>query len=1024
MHNDEPNSVKEFLQHHLNILYFVISLGSGFLTLLFTRPYTWYLFGQDSIPLINPFLYSQNPLYTFNNSPYFGFYFVLHLFSLAIPNPELLERVIVIIGTSIASYGILDLFSVIFKSSGKEIHYPLIMIPAVIFYQFNLFTLSVTWPSFQPWSLLMISAPYIISLFTSLVFISFNWKRFFLTFLVVMLLLPSISFDYLPFFLIVAAIYFIFGILRIILGKEKNYRQLLSLAAIPIFVFIVAFGYNFSLLHSAPYYSINQTSVSSYISSWKSESETTTILRLLTLRGYNRIAAGSPWYPWINSLPYLTLFSYITIVILLFSYKVKKYIALLPLSFVALLSVVFSNGSNAPFGWLNFELLQLKGPFLFLVNPYYFTMQFYVLFLAVLIYIILEDFIPSIYTLMRRTGIKQSVGAARIWKFGAKRQLPLKVIVILLLFLLVGASFFPFATDQVYEKEGIFINEINMNNGLPEMEAYLLATYKKPDYISLLVPISSFSGRTELLYNNNSTFIDSRGLVASIDPYPLIFSNDSFLATTVANYLAGGNLTGLSYVLQYLHIKYVIYTTKFAKVNYMMDAPDGLPYNMTYIYDSLLKEVGQPIKFGIFDLFVVPDVTPIAGVMMNPVFSNSTLPEFIDFLGSLHDVTPQELNTLMSVIISPNLKTKGNEFSMYSYDPNIANYRIFNSTSVYLVNNEGNLSSNYSNRYKIGNHLLNIEPERINGFPDGNYSTNMKLVNGSLYGTSSTFYLNGNISTGELVNATMFTGFNQTNQFVRMTLSFGNMSIEILLINQSSNYVLENLAVSPKGPYGGINIEVPAVNDKILVQAKLDVNDEVGITFSIPSTNFTISRTLYYGPNNYALNPYTSPGDFMPGISIRNNATLSISTGDFGLSNSFPLILYNVGQYVLPSIKYIISQNITEEPQVLNSNLSVSIFGAYTIKLKEVESGLFIYSFYPIINFDATNNERVINILANNFTYLYYVNLDHSGTLVFTLVYDTLYIISDILYLTETLILGILVLVSTVLIKRDNRKGK
>ena len=1024
MQNAEPNSVKEFLEHHRNILYIVISLGSGFLTLLFTRPYTWYLFGQDSIPLINPFLYSQNPLYTFNNSPYFGIYFVLHLFSLAIPNPELLERIIVIIGTSIASYGILDLFSVIFKSSGKEIHYPLLMIPAVIFYQFNLFTLSVTWPSFQPWSLLMISAPYIISLFTSLVFISFNWKRFFLTFLVVMLLLPSVSFDYLPFFLIVAAIYFIFGILRIIPGKEKNYRQLLSLAAIPIFVFIVTFGYNFSLLHSAPYYAISQTSVSSYLSSWKSESETTTILRLLTLRGFTRIAAGSPWYPWINSLPYLTLFSYITIVILLFSYKVKKYFALLPLSLVAFLSVVFSNGSNAPFGWLNFELLQLKGPFLFLVNPYYFTMQFYVLFLSVLIYIILEDFIPSIYALMRRTGIKQSVGAARIWKSGAKRQLPLKVIVILLLFILVGASFFPFATDQVYKKEGIFINEINMNNGLPEMEAYLSATYKKPDYISLLVPISSYPGRTELLYNNNSTFIDSRGLVASIDPYPLIFSNDSFLATTVANYLAGGNLTGLSYVLQYLHIKYVIYTTKFAKVNYMMDAPDGLPYNMTYIYDSLLKELGQPIKFGIFDLFVVPDVTSIAGVMMNPVFSNSTLPEFIDFLGSLHDVSPQELNTLMSVIISPNLKTKGNEFSMYSYDPNIANYRIFNSTSVYLVNNEGNLSSNYSNKYKIGNHLLHIEPERINGFPDGNYSTNMKLVNGSLYGTSSTFDLNGNVSTGELVNATMLPRFNRTNQFVRMTLSSGNMSLNIWLINQSNYYDLRIEAVSPKGPYAWNNIVIPTVDNKIHVQAELSRNNEIGITLSIPSVNFTVSSAFYYGPNNFALDPGSLPGNYIPGISILNNASLSIITGGLGSYSTIPLILYNIGQYVLPDVKYIISQNIAEEPQVLNSNLSVSTFGAYTIKLSHVKESLFVYSFFPIINFDSSSNGQVTATLANNFTCLYYVNLDRPGFLVFTLVYDRLYIINDILYLTETLVLGIIVLVSTVLIKRDYRKGK
>jgi hypothetical protein len=674
----------------------VVSLFTGSLTFLFTRPYGWYLFGQDSFSFINPFGYYYNPLYSFHNY-IFEFYFFLSVSLLGriISNPAFLERLLILTGTTVSTFGLLDLFDVIFRISGHDKISIVYSLPSLLFYQFNLFTLSVSWPHILPWTLLMIVAPFIVSFLISSLYEGFKLVRFCLTALILIVLAPSISTLYLPSFLLTVSVFLAFGILYNTLHRKKVAQQLKYVVTVILFSLSVTLWSNLQSFFSQPYISL-QNSSNSYITNYfTSESYYTSLTHVLTLAGYGPISSASANYPWYHITNSLLSLSWIIIIILPFSViLISKYRGILPLSIVAFLVVIFSTGNNPPFGWLNYHLLMLRGPFLFLINAYYLSIQFYVLFLSVIFFLTFAEFMPSILNSLKvftksirkreTTGLDST--ETKIGKY-------VEVVVIFLILLLVAGSFYPFASDQVYEKYGQNIDIIDLNNGLLELNQYLKVNYTQPDFFSLLIPTSSFNGRTSLLYNGNSTFIDSVGLVQSADPFPLIYENTSAIAQPLENYIASQNLTGLKLVLQFLHIKYVIYTKEFPNFPYMTNAPGGRPYNMTYIYDSLLNQLGQPKSFGVYSLFRVTGVEPTVGTISNPVFSDSNLSEFLNFLGNLNpkSLTSEERYILMSTFLLPPPSVEANNLALKQYHPTNQTYIMGNYSDTYFLLTNGDL---------------------------------------------------------------------------------------------------------------------------------------------------------------------------------------------------------------------------------------------------------------------------------------------------------------------------------------------
>ena len=180
------------------------ALMISFSTIWFMRPVDFYIFGQDSYSFIHPLYYSVNPFYSYNNGIENIFYSSLvSVLSHLMQSPQILERSLAVMGVFVSLLGLIDLINLFKKISGSINRSTLFMIIPMIFYVYNPYTLTVTWPHFSFMSVSMIVAPFVISFLTYSIFYGFNIRRFTVTALILMILAGSISGSMLPFFLII-----------------------------------------------------------------------------------------------------------------------------------------------------------------------------------------------------------------------------------------------------------------------------------------------------------------------------------------------------------------------------------------------------------------------------------------------------------------------------------------------------------------------------------------------------------------------------------------------------------------------------------------------------------------------------------------------------------------------------------------------------------------------------------------------------------------------------------------------------
>ena len=224
-------------------------------------------------------------------------------------------------------------------------------------------------------------------LLTYSIFYGFNIRRFAVTALILMVLAGSISGSMLPFFLIITFLSMVLSGIYVFIRKISLIELLKREISIVTLMLIATMFAFVPLYFSAVYSTPSSYSTGFVLEYFKSESSTTTLLNVLTMLGYNQVGPGSLSYPWIGSLPLISIFALFLIIMVFLRIIVKgieKSTVLLVI--VAFLTVFFSTGSNPPFGYINERLVLLKGPFLFLINSYYFTMQYYVLFICVMLF--------------------------------------------------------------------------------------------------------------------------------------------------------------------------------------------------------------------------------------------------------------------------------------------------------------------------------------------------------------------------------------------------------------------------------------------------------------------------------------------------------------------------------------------------------------------------------------------------------------------------------------------------------------
>ena len=534
---------------------------------LFIRGPNNYIFGQDSMPFFGLFSFYQNPLFSFNNGIETAYSSVLMKFILDIfSNVIISQRLMIFLGTYISGIGFFDLLDVLSFMPNK---FPRLLSKTfgLMLFLYNPFTLSVTWAHISAWSTLLLISPFIISFLTETVFKGGNLKRFCLTSLLTIVFVSGLMGGNYPFFLLTVGIYLAFPLYFIARNPKEKSNVVMMLKRVTYIVLFVCISTLWAFLPDF-FVTFISSAGTAYSKSFLlkfiiSESQSTNLPNVLSLIGYSWIYGVPNAYPWIYYLNAIRTSAYLLLFFLPLIFTVMRKIkTFLPITIVAAFAVIFSTGSNFPFGILNERLLFMKGPFLFLVNAYYFVLQFYVLFISLLISVILYLIIPR---------NEHKIQNYKISHYNFKwinimiRRYIKRIIVISLAFFLLSTFFYPFFNDQVYQSKGTNIDEININNGLLSLENYLKKNYSSPYYNTLLIPTSSGKA-TYFCYNNNSTFEDSTGLISTVDPYPLIREDNSYLASSIENYLSSDNFRNIIGVLDFLHIKYIILTYNYSKV--------------------------------------------------------------------------------------------------------------------------------------------------------------------------------------------------------------------------------------------------------------------------------------------------------------------------------------------------------------------------------------------------------------------------------------------------------------------------
>ena len=927
---------------------FIIPFALTFLIFLFLPGLKYYIFGQDSLPFFGQFTYSQDPLYPFNNDigmVYFSLIseFVIHFFSSVV----LSQRILIFIGTYISIAGFFDMIDVITHLPNKVRRITSKTV-GTMFFLYNPFTLSVTWWHFDSWSLLILMSPIIISFLTATVYNKSSFRRFLITTVLTMIFAGGFLWGLYPFFLLVVAIFLAFPIYHII---KNIHNKTIFFSMVRRIIYIACFVGVATLWAIVPLYFYTFETIAgplrgSYLLNFfQSESLTTTLPNVLSMTGFLWIYNVPNAYPWIHMFPaiqataFLLLF-FIPVTPIIF----RKYRRILPLILVALFAILFSTGNNFPFGIINKNLLLLKGPFLFLINPYYWVMQYYVLFMALLLSLVFYHSMPK-----TKNKFNHAIKRNFRYLFDSFRLNYLKIIAVVLILFIIGTFFYPFATDQVYQENGSNIDAINLSNGLLELRSYLKATYISPDYYTLLIPTSS-GPVSYLNYNNNSTFADSRGLISTIDPYPLIWINNNYLSASVENYLSSNDLHNIGDVMSYLHVRYVIFTNNHSNNSLMEDSPDGSHYNFSGIFNALKTSFGNPIKFGSYYVFFNPNAKPIFQVIENPVTTNSTLLQYLEFLGSINSSTlPKGQMSIVNNAIISNATFNNGRLSLVQ--PSFWGTYKFPTNQTVLMMSNGTFETPANVGFVSKNGVVSIKPIVETSLLSNlsSYSTNILMNNNHLFSNQISYNeVNNNISTPSSINISLKASDLPYNSKIYFIFQYGNVNVETQFMTPSYAGSPDVLAMAAyftgKGAYASQNILLPAGSVGKIVSFSIMVfqNYSLRIVTRDKSPQFFASTTFYFGDDNYLDNQDYNISNFEPDYKFPTLYRIEFNSG-----RNFPPIINNFTITQLVPIKYILFENISSTPSVGNVIINTSIYGNYFISNISSKDASYLYFFGP-----------------------------------------------------------------------------
>lgn len=631
----------------------LIPLATTLLSLAWLGNWSDTLFSEDGLLLVNPFGYSANPLSAYgyiystsfpvpDNQVYFFVDSLAAVLSSLGLGPAFTSRLLLLVVLFIASLGFVLLTRRLLSLSALRIrHETLVTLAATLFYLMNPFTLTVTWWHFSGWTFFYALLPFVLIVTIDATWAKkHDWLVFSLAVFFSILLAPGLNGGFAgSLFLILCA-----GILLTTarwLTAHFSLRELIQRLLLPIGYGILALSWSF-VPFVATVYSNGPTTANpgGILESFDSAGVYTGAWNVLRLQGFSWVYNVPDAYAWIAYLPVLLVLS--MLIPMVWSIAVlsarRRPPILLTLA-LGLLGVAGSLEGNPPGGTVNRWLLQQGGPFLILVNGYYFVGELWVVTISLSVLLVLGLKSPELGTRqsdqLRHSGELQNRRRRfRRWTSLFVRSKPY-VVVAATLILVVG-SFIPFALNEVYQPAGPNVNEIVIPPSFLQLHAYLRSNYSGPYYYALTLPLST----TGAMFLNIGTggLADDGILLARYVPYPLIWNTSTPISSALDNAMANGSLLSLSSVLATLEIKYVIVNPYANLTNYFMShAPNGRQVNLTEVETQLREEVGPSEPAGTFNVFTIPRATPIVRALGSlPTVIVPSAPAYVQLLGAIN----------------------------------------------------------------------------------------------------------------------------------------------------------------------------------------------------------------------------------------------------------------------------------------------------------------------------------------------------------------------------------------------------
>ena len=947
-----------------------------------------------------PFSFGKNP---FNSFSSIGFgiafvynaeYFFIDLFaffsqSLGVSVP-LSERLFIILTMIISNVGFFLLAELL--ASIRNVKSELILMLSILLYWFNPFTITTTF-----YHLLFFMYQAILPFIFLIILLIYKRRyidyRMFLSWAILLFFGPALYGSYSDVILFITFSALVLFFFRFI--KERNIKYF----SLDLIFLALSFGIEtyYSLMflyftHSNGILSLNfltggLSSPSQIMPDFSFGNLTTQIYRVISLTAFSWLyfGKGANSYAWFYWFPLITIIGYLFFCFFVLSSMlvIKKNILIFFMVILSLIFIVFSTGSNFPFAYLNSYFVNLEGPFLILINAYYFFMEVYILTFSLIVFFLLQNianlppkwttFLQPTHTLSpaRDSSFKRKISSIKSIK--NKNIIITRLAVIISTIILVG-SIFPLAINGEFMNHGTNIDAFMIPQSFSELHDYFEVNYSGPDYYVLVLPMSQI-GAVDMQIGNGS-FADSSNIFTSLIPYPLLDWAVTNQTIALDNILFSNSSVHVVPLLEAAHIKYLVINPYVNMSQWYMDStPNGEPVNINRLQRLLENEDQYPHYVGRFVVFKISGVNPLVDLYTQQTFiSSQSINSYYQMISKINDNNSNVSKSLINAIpVVGNREHNLVEADVHSINDTSPNILSSNSSdSGFYLNNNGNISmlSYNSTQYDLRafKNYKSIQPSQDFGFNESslrNATTNFIISNSTLKTNSTYSYLWDNKQ--EFSNDTFITGtlnFGRTsykyrwvNVYINSSGIAGNLYDEFTLLEfNGSNYIQSSLLSLNSGSLERLSWTGVKLPSQLPTKAKFQVlinSDSLIFCVEINDSQYSIVVPI---------NPILQPSGgginqtLVNQLQLPNTIFSKYTVGVVTINNNLTLQNVSVFKKIDFSTVFIIPNNFFRNKIFAPSFYSIQ--SGYAFNIQNTTGKI-----YPII---FTSNSSLVKIFVKN----------------------------------------------------------